>query len=142
MDHEQNPAISCAENTGLLFLLHRVPCVPKTTPINRSLVRERGYDLPFDKERGLASTLAFLSSRRDDPNRIPALCVENVPDSHALRIHVAVNKSSFEDGKTYLLEMNVALSEILTSLSRVTDSAYTNPLTVRTVMWKSRALIM
>ncbi|KAG5791733.1 hypothetical protein H9Q69_009218 [Fusarium xylarioides] len=34
---------------------------------------------------------------------------------------MAVNKSSFEDGKADLLEMNVALSKILASLSRVAD---------------------
>ncbi|KAJ4248096.1 hypothetical protein NW762_012866 [Fusarium torreyae] len=123
MDYEKNPTVLCAENIALLFLLHSVPCVPKATPINVAQIREAGYVLPFEKERGLASTLAFLSSLRDDPNRIPALCIESVPDADALKIHIAVNKSSFDDGQADLLEMTGALSKILASLSRVADAS-------------------
>jgi hypothetical protein len=112
-----NPSIVCAENISLLFLLHSVPSVPKATPIRKDQTNEAGYSLPFEKERELASTLAFLSSIREDPNRIPALCIENVPDVCALKVHIAVNKSSFDDGNTDLSEMNRALSEILSQLT-------------------------
>jgi hypothetical protein len=123
-----NPSIVCAENISLLFLLHSVPSVPKATPIRKDQTNEAGYSLPFEKERELASTLAFLSSIREDPNRIPALCIENVPDVCALKVHIAVNKSSFDDGNTDLSEMNRALSEIL---SQLTDSACLVPLMIR-----------
>lgn len=75
IDHEQNPTVFRAKTISLLFLLHSVPYVPRATPIDRGLIREGGYNIPFDKEQGLASTLAFLLSIRDDPNRIPALCI-------------------------------------------------------------------
>ncbi|RGP62435.1 heterokaryon incompatibility [Fusarium sporotrichioides] len=85
-----NPSIVCAENISLLFLLHSFPSVPKATPIRKDQTNEAGYSLPFEKERELASTLAFLST---------------------------VNKSSFDDGNTDLSEMNRALSEILSQLT-------------------------
>jgi hypothetical protein len=128
MNYKMNPAVLCAENISLLFLLHSVPSVPKATPIVRDQTSEAGYSLPFEKERGLASTLAFLSSIREDPNRIPALCIESVPDVCALKVHIAVNKSSFDDGNTDLLEMNRALSEILSQLA---ESACIDPVMMR-----------
>ncbi|KAH7231274.1 uncharacterized protein BKA55DRAFT_598563 [Fusarium redolens] len=122
MDYELNPNILCAENISFLFLLHGVPSMPKTSPIDKDQIPEAGYNLPFDKERGLASTLAFLSSIRDDPNRIPALCIESIPGVCALKVHLAVNKKGFDDSNTDLLEMKLALSRILASLSQHTEN--------------------
>jgi hypothetical protein len=127
MDYELNPNILCAENISFLFLLHGVPSMPKTSPIDKDQIPEAGYNLPFDKERGLASTLAFLSSIRDDPNRIPALCIESIPGVCALKVHLAVNKKGFDDSNTDLLEMKLALSRILASLSQHTESACIDP---------------
>jgi hypothetical protein len=127
MDYKMNPAVLCAEDISLLFLMHSVPSVPKATPVHRDQTSEAGYSLPFEKERGLASTLAFLSSVREDPNRIPALCIESVPGACALKVHVAVNKSSFVDGNTDLLEMNRASDKILAPLSRISNSTYIEP---------------
>ncbi|KAJ0125856.1 hypothetical protein HZ326_31038, partial [Fusarium oxysporum f. sp. albedinis] len=122
MTNDLDPHIICTENISLLFLLHSVPSAPKTTSIYSDQIRETGYNLPFDKERGLASTLAFLSSIQDDPNRIPALCIESTPDNQALKVHIAVNKSSYNDSNVHLMEMTHALNKILASLSRLVDT--------------------
>jgi hypothetical protein len=122
-----NPTVLCAENISLLFLLHSVPSVPKATPLGGDQIGEAGYSLPFEKERGLASTLAFLSCIREDPNRIPALCIESVSGSCSLKVHIAVNKSSFLDGNIDLLEMDRALRKILAPLSNYSNGASTKP---------------
>ncbi|EGU72437.1 hypothetical protein FOXB_17053 [Fusarium oxysporum f. sp. conglutinans Fo5176] len=122
MTNDLDPHILCTENISLLYLLHSVPSAPKTTSIYSDQIRETGYNLPFEKERGLASTLAFLSSIQDDPNRIPALCIESTPDNQALKVHIAVNKSSYNDSNVHLMEMTHALNKILASLSRLIDT--------------------
>ncbi|KAH7184574.1 uncharacterized protein B0J16DRAFT_319377 [Fusarium flagelliforme] len=132
MDNKMNPTILCAENICLLFLLHSVPSVPKATPLGGDQISEAGYSLPFEKERALASTLAFLSSIREDPNRIPALCIESASASCSLRVHIAVNKSNFLDGNIHLLEMDRALRKILAPLSNYSN-ANDRPDTVKDV---------
>lgn len=92
-------AIACAENISVLFLLHQVPSPPIRTPFNVEQARQAGYCLPFEKERALASTLAFLCSTRDDLNRIPVVCIEQRPDLEGLNIVVAVNKATWADGR-------------------------------------------
>lgn len=54
------------------------------------------YILSFERERSLASALAYISNIEDDPNHIPAVCIEE--DHHpwnksSHRILLAVNKS-------------------------------------------------
>ncbi|KAH7118261.1 hypothetical protein B0J13DRAFT_652222, partial [Dactylonectria estremocensis] len=121
MDAASSLTITCAENISLLFLLHSVPTPPVRTPIKRSQILEAGYSLPFDKERSLASTLAFLSSIRDDPNRIPAVCVQEDPDSEGLNIILAINRANGVDGQGDLQEVERGLREILIILSHILD---------------------
>jgi len=104
MDNKVNPTILCAENTSRLFLFHSVPSVLKATPIGGDQINEAGYSLPFEKEQALAITLAFFSSSREDPNRIPALCIESASGSCSLQVPIVVNKSNFLDGNIHHLE--------------------------------------
>ncbi|KAH8759990.1 hypothetical protein F5883DRAFT_606458 [Diaporthe sp. PMI_573] len=98
MDAAFSSPITCAENISLLFLLHPTPSPPIRIPVNAEPLLKAGYSLPFEKERSLTSTLAFLCSIRDDPNRIPAVCIEEDPDSAGLVIVIAINKASWADG--------------------------------------------
>ena len=93
--------IICAEDISLLYLLHNVPYLPSSTQIERSRIREAGYTLSFDKERSIASTLAFLANTRGDPNHVPAICVHQI-NEHELQILVAVNKATWDDGRVDL----------------------------------------
>ncbi|KAI5928232.1 hypothetical protein F4810DRAFT_185002 [Camillea tinctor] len=96
-----SPAFTCAENTALLYLLDPVPSPPAPNPINPAVVRQPGYGLPFEIERSLVTALAFLSDTKDDPNHVPAVCVEEA-DSACLKVLLAVDKSSRSDGSEVL----------------------------------------
>ncbi|KAI1636194.1 hypothetical protein F4809DRAFT_404286 [Biscogniauxia mediterranea] len=96
-----SPAFTCAENTALLYLLDPVPSPPAPNPISHSVVRQPGYGLPFEIERSLVTTLAYLSDTKDDPNHVPAVCVEEA-DSACLKVLLAVDKSSRSDGSEVL----------------------------------------
>lgn len=103
-----------------------MPSPPIRSPINAQQTPKAGYSLPFDKERSLASTLAFLCSIRDDPNRIPAVCIEEDPDSEdpnsaGLTIVIAINKASWADGRKDLQAVQQGLQKILATLARVAD---------------------
>jgi hypothetical protein len=107
-----NPAIQCAEDIALLHLLHPVFTPPFDNPVSNTPARQEGYTLPFDRERGLASTLAFLSRTKDDPNHIPAVCVAEDTESESLKVLLAVNKSRQEDGNQALQEIKKNFEKI------------------------------
>jgi hypothetical protein len=97
MQNTQAPAITCAENVALLSLLHSVPSLPSSNQMNGLQISQRRYTLPFDRERSLVGTLAFLANTKDDPDHIPAVCVEEDPDSVSLNVLFAVNKSNWSN---------------------------------------------
>ncbi|KAG8157917.1 hypothetical protein KVR01_012189 [Diaporthe batatas] len=109
-----NPAsLSCAENIALFHFLHAdrgrdgelrkdaVPSLPSVAPVEALPTDHKNYILSFDRERSLASALAFISQIEDDPDHIPAVCIRedhSLPAKPSLRILLAVNKSEFDDG--------------------------------------------
>ncbi|XMA13652.1 hypothetical protein WAI453_006443 [Rhynchosporium graminicola] len=113
----------CAENIALLFLLHPVPDLPSRNPIDRFPIRQSGYTLSLPRERSLAGTLAFLSSLKDGPEHIPAVCVQEKPDSRSLDVLVAVNKARANDGKEVLQGIKTGFERIFVLLSRVSDGS-------------------
>lgn len=106
-----SPAILCAENIALLYLLHSVPTLPAANAVSHLQHGRPGYVLPFDREEGLASTLAFLANTKVDTNHIPALCIKETPTS--LDILLALNKTTWDDGR-----------EIMRGLQRVFDTLF------------------
>lgn len=115
------PAVTCAENVALLYLLHSVPVPPSRNEISNHPVRTGSYLLPFHRERDLASTLAFLSNTKDDSNHVPALCIEENPDSESLNVMLAVNRAKWEDGNEVLHNLKQSLEEIFTVLSEISE---------------------
>ena len=115
------PAVTCAENIALLYLLHSVPVPPSRNEISNHLVRTGSYILPFHRERDLASTLAFLSNTKDDSNHVPALCIEENPDSESLNVMLAVNRVKWEDGNEILHDLKQSLENIFTVLSEISE---------------------
>lgn len=115
------PAVTCAENIGLLSLLHSVPIPPSRNPTDNVLLRQEGYTLSFLRERSLAGTLAFLSSLKDGPDHIPAVCVEERPDPSVLNVLLAVNKAKPGDGKEVLKDLKLGFERIFTLLSQVSN---------------------
>jgi hypothetical protein len=98
--------IISAENIALFSLLHGVPVRPSTNKASRNSwnlpaqqTNRQNYSLSFDTERRLADTLAFLSSIKDDPDHIPAICVGEDPDeNNSLNVYIAINKCRWGDG--------------------------------------------
>ena len=121
LDTLTDPAITCAENIALLHLLHSVPTTPSSNPIDSLLACRNGYALSFEKERSLADTLAFLSKIENDPNHVPAVCIEEGPKSAFLNILLAVNKAKRDGGNQFLQKLKQGFEKIFAILSRVLD---------------------
>ncbi|KAJ4986606.1 hypothetical protein SVAN01_07915 [Stagonosporopsis vannaccii] len=117
-----SPAARCAENIALLYLLHHVPAPPSYNEIDMGQVRHGNYTWSFDQERILASTLAFLSNIMEDPEHVPALCLEECVESASLNVLLAVNKSHWEDGKNILLNLQHRFDELFAILSEVSEA--------------------
>ena len=117
-------AVTCAENIALLYLLHSVPDPPSHNPIDRLPVRQEGYTPSLLRERSLAGTLAFLSNPKDGPDHIPAVCVEEGPESAFLSVLLAVNEARLGDGKEVLQNLKSGFERIFALLSRVSDGEW------------------
>jgi hypothetical protein len=118
------PEISRAENIALLYLLHSVPTLPSANPVDSQPIRQNGYTLPFPRERRLTGTLAFLSSINDDPNHIPAVCVEEDPQSATLSVLLAVNRRSSDGGKQVLRKLKQGFERVFAPLSRLSEGEW------------------
>lgn len=92
-------AVACAESIAFLYVLHKVPKQPSVNPIPDSQLQQSdGHLLPFEKERHLASILAFLSYTGTDSNRIPALYVRENQQDMRLEVILAVNEEEYLSG--------------------------------------------
>lgn len=127
---------TCTENIALFHLLHAgrgkdgvlskdsVPARPSITTVEWLPRHREDYVLSFERERSLAGALAYISNTKDDPNRVPAICVEE--DHHegytALRILLAMNKSECKDGEDLLRTIKEGFEGIFKALSKVADS--------------------
>ncbi len=112
-----SPASTCVEKIAILRFLHDVPKLPFTNPVASSSFSNQ-YSLPFERERNLCSTLAFLSCTEDDPDRIPALCLHECPTKPALNVLVAVNTALFGDGLATLRNIEAGFGTIFSLLSQ------------------------
>jgi len=138
MNKMGDPAsLSCAENIALFNLLHAsrkegtlgkdcVPARPSVGPVESLTIHREDYVLSFERERSLAGALAYLSNIKDDPNRIPAICIEEVHrprGKSSLRILLAVNKSEYKDGDDFLQTIKTGFEGIFAELSQAVDDS-------------------
>ncbi|KAH8774483.1 hypothetical protein F5883DRAFT_412897, partial [Diaporthe sp. PMI_573] len=128
-------SLSCAENVALFNLLHAsrkegtlgkdcVPARPSVGPVESLTIHREDYVLSFERERSLAGALAYLSNIKDDPNRIPAICIEEVHrprGKSSLRILLAVNRSEYKDGDDFLQTIKTGFEGIFAELSQAVD---------------------
>ena len=115
----------CAENIALLFLLHSVPDRPFRNSFDNQSIRQNDYTLSLLLERSLTGTLAFLSSLKDGPENIPAVCVQEDPKSPCLNVLLAVNKARPSDGKEVLESLKAGFERIFELLSQLSDGRST-----------------
>lgn len=64
-------------------------------------------------------TLAFIASIEDDPNRIPAVCMEENSDAMSLEVWLAVNKRNINDENAIIQKIRHGFERIFTVLQRV-----------------------
>ncbi|KAI0837935.1 hypothetical protein F5Y06DRAFT_269405 [Hypoxylon sp. FL0890] len=114
-----DPAIICAERIAALHFLHHVPVPPSANPVTNIHRRSAGYTLPFEKERGLAGTLAFLASTKDDVDHIPAVCIEEARGAKHLNVILAVNKADRTSGQQLLQELKKSFEGIFSLLAQL-----------------------
>ncbi|KAJ4268231.1 hypothetical protein NW762_002293 [Fusarium torreyae] len=98
-----NPEAECTQNIALLYYLGRIGCRPQRNSIDgcEAVLRTgTGRTLSLQDERLLTSTLAFLSSIRDDPLKIMAVCVEE--KKAGLVVMVAANAKDSGNSSPYL----------------------------------------
>ena len=119
-----SPVVIGAENIALLYLLHTVP-VQQSEALTTSLPQfKSGNTLPFEVERNLTSTLAFLQSLDDDPNRIPAVCVIEIRQKTSLNVLLAVNNAGPGGGIHVLQRIKKGFDTIFLILSDTPQSTY------------------
>jgi hypothetical protein len=98
-----SPAIACAENISLLHLLHSVPHPPLRNPNFEFPSFQRDYVLSTVDESTLVGHIVFLSNTHNNPNYIPALCVQQSPIASSMTVLLAVNSIAWNDGDSTLL---------------------------------------
>lgn len=104
--------VACAEAIALLRLLHEVPSNVSRNDPGLVPIRHEDYILPFNRERQFVGACAFLACIKDDIKSVPAVCVQEDRHSHLLRLFVAVNKRTPEQGRPYLEKMKAGFEAV------------------------------
>lgn len=111
--------IVCAENIAISHLLRNVPAPPSSNRTHCPPAPRRRSTLSFDTERKLAGALAFIAHIKDDAENIPALCLEEDPESGSLNVIFAVNKASYNDGEDAICGIKQGFERIFAILATV-----------------------
>ncbi|PYH67034.1 nucleic acid/nucleotide deaminase domain-containing protein [Aspergillus vadensis CBS 113365] len=117
-----NPIIVCAENIVISYLLRSIPLPPSRNHAEFLSGLKRRSPLPFDTDRKLVGTLAFIAYMKDDVEHIPAICLEDDPASGCLKVIFAVNKVSYNDGQDAICHIQQGLEHIFALLATVSGN--------------------
>jgi hypothetical protein len=88
MDEYTQARCCAAENAALLFCLKEQPDSPRD---NEHTTGDSKNSFTLSREIQLAEHFAFISSTKDDPNRVTAVCVEADQDRAGITLRVAAN---------------------------------------------------
>jgi hypothetical protein len=77
-----------AENATLLFCLNEQPTAPRESPFPPSTA---SCDLSIRREVQLADDFSYISSMKDDPNGVTAVCMEADYNTGGIAFRVATN---------------------------------------------------
>jgi hypothetical protein len=120
IQREEHPFVRCTENIAMLYFLHQVPARPSSNPEPKDVSVETEYTLPFKEERNLSGILAFLAQTEDDPDHIPAVCLQETPEERSLNILLAVNGRGHPDHTSQgLSKTEVGFKKIASVLEHV-----------------------
>lgn len=76
------------ENATMLCALTETPEDPKENCI---ATQKEEWALPLSRERQLAEDFVFISSYRDSPDEVMAVCIEEGADGRSMHVRVASN---------------------------------------------------
>ncbi|CAG9975506.1 unnamed protein product [Clonostachys byssicola] len=117
-----NIAVNIAENISILHLLHEVPEPPTSNPVLSPISDgPTEYSLSFKKERDLTIMLAYISSIKNNRDRVPAVCIKEDKATDRLDILVAVNASNAAE-KGVLSNIQTKFEEIFKLLPSASTS--------------------
>ncbi|OQN95264.1 hypothetical protein B0A48_18561 [Cryoendolithus antarcticus] len=88
MDEYTQARYRATENAALLACLTEQVAAPAE---NTYATRDTGNAFPLRREMQIVDHLAFVSSTRDDPNGVTAVCMERDPDGAGVTFRIAVN---------------------------------------------------
>lgn len=94
--------VLCAQLIALNFLLHKFPETKSQKRKSQPTSSNKQYKLPFSTERELVEILSYLSKSRDGSDYIPSVCVEQDRAASHLKVLLAVNKCTWNDGDDIL----------------------------------------
>lgn len=120
---ELPPEVRSAHNTALLKLLDPRPeTLPSISQQDSTLQdstqqRDEGRTLSLQKERELATNLAFLAGVSDEPHHIMGVCIEELPDIEGCQVMVAINQRLPSDGDEILKKVQKGFEQIFKRLS-------------------------
>jgi hypothetical protein len=88
MDEYTQARCCAAENAALLFCLKEQPDIPRDSA---HATDDSNNPLSLSREMQLVEYFAFISSTKDDPNRVTAVCMEADQDRAGVTFRVAAN---------------------------------------------------
>lgn len=136
-------AVNLIEKTVLLELFSTLPggLSDAGPPVKASERDEHGRVLSLRQENDIVSTLAFLSRVSNDPNHIPAVCLEEIPEEGACKVLVAVNKLRPDSGQAVLEKIQRGFEQIFRRLSTI-SSGMSHQTPRRGYLWNHTASIL
>lgn len=113
-----------AENVAFLSILNPTPSLPSSnaTPAAANTTGPVRI-LSFERERSLASGLAFLSGISNGSNHVTALCVEEQPGKDGITLVLAINKAQPPEEENMLKTIQQGLQGIVDLLSTIRQGA-------------------
>jgi hypothetical protein len=111
--------MECTQNIALLYCLGNIGCPPQKNSVRDcEAIHKTSIDrtLSFEHERLLTCTLAFLSSIRDDPLKITAVCVKE--KESGLVVMVAANAKDSNGSSDYLYAVKLGFDGIFKLLEK------------------------
>lgn len=115
---ELPPEVRSAHNNALLELLDPRPeILPSISRQDSTQQEDEGRVLSIQKERELATNLAFLAGISDHSRHIMGVCIEELPDIEGCQVMVAINQRLPSDGDEIVKKVQKGFEQIFSRLS-------------------------
>ena len=89
---------SLMEAVALLYMLNQFPESPKDNQPQQALsILSTLYQLPFQREKEIVDSLAFLSATTNDSTRVMAVCLEEARDRSSCTIRLTSNTGRLDE---------------------------------------------